>query len=81
MNDIAERYRHIIRYHFHEELNVTETTYRIWSLRAWCPKRTCDSEIVFASETLVLKTRSDRVAPKRWTQTKSQLWWTYLIRI
>jgi len=29
MDDIAEHYRHIMRYHFHEELNAKKTVRRI----------------------------------------------------
>jgi len=29
MDDIAEHYRHIMRYHFHEELNTAEKVRRI----------------------------------------------------
>jgi len=53
-----------------------------FTCRVWCPERTCGPKMNglrdSVLETLVLKTRSDRVGRKRWTRTKSQLWWKFI---
>jgi len=67
MDNIAEHYHYIMRYHFHEGLNVTETPRRIYEVYGLdALKERSENDLrIFVSETLVLKTQSDWVARER----------------
>jgi len=69
MDDIAEHYHYIMRYHkfFYEELKVVETARKICEVYEpdVLKERSRNGLRVFVSETLVLKTRSNWIVRKR----------------